>query len=70
MRACVISGLRQDHIAAEAQAAEAAALLEWGDRQYASVSYEERGSIFRPTFIRGVRSLRLDKYMNVRQLPR
>ncbi len=35
-------------------------LLQWGNEQWKDVSFEEKGEVFRPAFIRGVKSLHLE----------
>jgi hypothetical protein len=62
----VMGGLTQDHALAEREFERAVAVLEWGARAYADVPFETRGSVFRPTFVRGVRALRLNSYFQVR----
>ncbi len=40
-------------------------LLEWGVNTFADVDPEQRGAVFEPTFIRSIKSLRLDSLMRV-----
>ncbi|KAF7303081.1 TPR-REGION domain-containing protein [Mycena kentingensis (nom. inval.)] len=40
-------------------------VLEWGARTYANVPKAERGAVFEPTFIRGVRALRLSNVLGL-----
>ncbi|KAM5537085.1 hypothetical protein V8D89_009231 [Ganoderma adspersum] len=39
-------------------------LLQWGRDQWKDVSFEEKGEVFRPAFIRGVRSLHLEALLS------
>lgn len=41
-------------------------VLDWGKTAWKNVSRTDRGAIFDSTFIRGVRSLHLDAFMEVR----
>lgn len=41
-------------------------LLEWGRNVWKNVHKDDRGAIFQDTFLRGVRSLHLKMFMNVR----
>jgi len=40
-------------------------VLKWGAERWKDVPSEEKGSIFQPTFVRGVKCLRLDALMKV-----
>ena len=40
-------------------------VLQWGSTEWKDIPYDQRGSIFQPTFIRGVKCLRLDQFMKV-----
>ena len=40
-------------------------LLHWGLERFKDVSYKDKGTIFEPTFIRGVKHLRLDALVKV-----
>ena len=40
-------------------------LLQWGHERFKDVSYKDKGTIFEPTFIRGVKHLRLDALVKV-----
>ena len=40
-------------------------LLQWGREQWKDVSFEEKGEVFRPAFIRGVKSLHLEALLSV-----
>ena len=41
-------------------------LLQWGNERFRNVSFEDKGAVFQPTFIRGVKCLRLDAFIKVR----
>lgn len=43
-------------------------VLAWGRERYKNVPDGERGVVFLPTFIRGIKCLRLDMLMSVRPL--
>ncbi|TBU64671.1 hypothetical protein BD310DRAFT_806101 [Dichomitus squalens] len=38
-------------------------LLQWGKELWKDVAFEDKGAVFRPTFIRGIKCLRLDAFM-------
>ncbi|KAI0757372.1 hypothetical protein C8Q80DRAFT_1282310 [Daedaleopsis nitida] len=38
-------------------------LLQWGSQYWKDVSFQDKGAIFQPTFIRAIKALRLDAYM-------
>ena len=40
-------------------------VLEWGSRTFSHLEKEQRGGVFEPTFIRAVKSFRLDSLMGV-----
>ncbi|TFY63263.1 hypothetical protein EVG20_g6395 [Dentipellis fragilis] len=42
-------------------------ILRWGRAEWPNASADERGSIFKDTFIRGVRTMRLNRYMRAIQ---
>ncbi|KAA1479181.1 hypothetical protein DENSPDRAFT_846114 [Dentipellis sp. KUC8613] len=42
-------------------------ILRWGRAEWPNASVSERGSIFTDTFVRGVRTMRLDRYMRALQ---
>ena len=43
-------------------------VLEWGSERWKDVAFEEKGAIFQPTFIRGVKCLRLDVLLKVNSM--
>ncbi len=40
-------------------------VLRWGQSVWTDVPYEDKGAIFQPTLVRGVKCLRLNVYMSV-----
>lgn len=40
-------------------------LLQWGKELWKDVAFTDKGAVFQPTFIRGVKCLRLDVIMTV-----
>ena len=40
-------------------------VLAWGTERYRDVPNEDKGAIFQPTFIRGIKCMRLDMLMTV-----
>jgi hypothetical protein len=44
-------------------------ILEWGQQEWSSVSKDDRGAIFEDTFIRGIRTMRLEALMHVSRTP-
>ena len=43
-------------------------ILKWGAERWRDVPFEEKGAIFQPTFIRGIKCLRLDLLLKVRPI--
>ena len=45
-------------------------VLKWGSEEWKDVPFGDKGSIFQPTFIRGINCLRLETLMKVGRSPR
>lgn len=65
MQGSVQGGLTQKHDMAVEHYDKALAILKWGNEEWKDVPKEDRGAIFEHSFIRGVRGLRLESYMQV-----
>ena len=65
MTAFITDGLFGDPRKAVHYYNEALQVLEWGKQVWRNASKQDRGTIFEDTFLRGVKSLRLDCYMKV-----
>lgn len=71
-RAWIMRAFLQDNFANGTEAAldfytSALEVLQWGNALWTGVSPEEKGAIFRDSFIRGVKVLRLDAFIKVEQ---
>ena len=66
MRGFIESGLRGAHPVALVFFSNALEVLDWGSRTWKNIADEDRGAIFKSTFIRGVRSLHVSAFMKVR----
>jgi hypothetical protein len=66
MRGMFISGLGGEYAEAARLQGEAIEILNWGAQKWKNVPYEQKGSVFRPTFIVGAKSMMLEIYLNVR----
>ena len=40
-------------------------VLTWGAERWKDVPFDEKGGVFQPTFVRGIKCLRLDAHMKV-----
>lgn len=65
MRAFLQGGLKKDWDVALEFYTNAIEVIEWGQTVWKDASREERGTIFDRTFVRGVRRLRLEAFMQV-----
>ena len=65
MRAFMENGLRGDPESAVHFYGNALKVLDWGRKEWRGVSKDDRGAVFEPTFVRGVRSLRINVLMQV-----
>lgn len=65
MRGFVEGGLSGSHSISVKFLGKALEVLDWGSRVWKGVPDEDRGAIFKPTFIRGVRSLHISAFMEV-----
>ena len=65
MRALMEAGLKKNLSGALEFYTSALEVLKWGSGEWKDVPFDDKGSIFQPTFIRGVNCLRLDTLMNV-----
>ncbi|EJU05450.1 hypothetical protein DACRYDRAFT_103935 [Dacryopinax primogenitus] len=63
LRAFLTAGLMEDSAAAVSFYNDAIGILEGGKALWSNVTDEMRGAIFAPTFIRGIKGLRLESYM-------
>ncbi|TFK93035.1 hypothetical protein K466DRAFT_479395 [Polyporus arcularius HHB13444] len=63
MRAFLEDNLKNNVVTALDFYTSALEVLQWGQELYKDVPFSEKGQIFQPTFIRGVKSLRLDAFM-------
>ena len=68
MRAFIEDGVRGNTEAALEFYNSAMEVLEWGSERWKDVPFEEKGAIFQPTFIRGVKCLRLDVLLKVNSM--
>lgn len=68
MRAFMENGLRGNPSSAVHFYGQALKVLDWGRSAWRDLPTEDCGVIFQPTFIRGVRSLRIDVLMQVSQI--
>ena len=66
MRAFLEDVMKNNSVTALDFYTSALEVLQWGREMYKDVSYSDKGQIFQPTFIRGVKRLRLDTFMKVR----
>lgn len=57
-----------DHIKSTGLLDKALDILTWGQQEWATASRDERGSVLEDTWIRGVRSMRLEHFVQVRVL--
>ena len=69
MRAFIEDRLKDDIGTALDFFTSALNLLRWGKELWKDVSLEDKGEVFRPTFIRGVGCLRLEALLRVRHTP-
>ena len=65
MRAFMSGGMSQDHDAAIQWYNNAIQVLERGQKLWHDVHSDDRGAIFKDTFVRGIRVLLLDEFMKV-----
>lgn len=68
MQANVEAGLQRAHELAVERYDKALAILKWGREKWKGVPKEDRGTIFEDSFVRGVRDMRLEAYMEVRYI--
>lgn len=68
MRAFIEDGVRGNIETALEFYNSAIEVLEWGSERWKDVPFEEKGAIFQPTFIRGVKCLRLDVLLKVNSM--
>ncbi|KAI0067197.1 hypothetical protein BV25DRAFT_1071690 [Artomyces pyxidatus] len=61
--AAIQGGLKQTHVESVEAYDKIIAILHWGRQEWPNASKDDRGVAFEPTFIRGVRSMRLESYM-------
>jgi hypothetical protein len=66
MHGFIEGGLRGAHPVALEFIGYALEVLDWGSRVWKNVPDDDRGVIFKSTFIRGVRSLHISAFMEVR----
>ncbi|KAI0067196.1 TPR-like protein [Artomyces pyxidatus] len=66
--ASIHGGLKQSHAQAVETYDKIIAILRWGRQEWPDASKDDRGAVFETTFLRGVRGLRLESYMQVRSL--
>ena len=69
LKAFIEGGMKKTDAESVRMYDKALAILRWGREQWCDIPREERGTVFDDTFVRGVRHLRLDFYMNVRASP-
>ncbi len=60
--------VQQNHAAGVEFLAQAIEILEWGYTEFEDVNVDDKGSIFRESFIRGVRVLYMEAYMKASSL--
>ncbi|KAI0735557.1 hypothetical protein C8Q76DRAFT_668224 [Earliella scabrosa] len=68
VRGWIMRGIMEDYLRDDAESAvqfftSALDLLQWGNERFRNVSFEDKGAVFQPTFIRGVKCLRLDAFI-------
>lgn len=64
LKAFIEGGMKKTDAESVRMYDKALAILRWGREQWCDIPREERGTVFDDTFVRGVRHLRLDFYMN------
>ncbi|KAH9927533.1 uncharacterized protein BXZ73DRAFT_78555 [Epithele typhae] len=64
-RAFMADGLEGNPAASLDIYTSALEVLKWGAEKYKDVPLEERGTVLEPTFIRGVKAMRLNQYMKL-----
>ena len=69
MRAFIDDRIKDDIETALEFFASAMDLLRWGKELWKDVPFEEKGEVFRPAFIRGVRCLHLEALLRVCHAP-
>jgi hypothetical protein len=68
LKAHILAGVTKDCDKAERLQSEALKICEWGAKKWANVDFEDKGVIFRPSFIVGLKSMRLETYRQVRRV--
>jgi hypothetical protein len=68
MRGFLEGGARANYVAQVEMYSRCIEILEWGQKAWANISCEKRGSVFEHTFVRGIRAMRLEALMEVCQL--
>ena len=66
MRGYMEGGLRKNHIIREEFYRRAMDVIEWGRSMWKDVDRADRGSIFEETFLRGLRAMHIEAFMQVR----
>jgi hypothetical protein len=64
----MLSGAMRDYDKAEWLMSESVKICEWGAKKWAKVHFDDKGVIFRPSFMVGLKSMRLEAYMQVRNV--
>lgn len=65
MRAFMTAMFMQEYGTAVQYLGSALSVLEWGLETWKDVPTDDRGAIFQPTFVRGIRRAYLDSYLGV-----
>jgi hypothetical protein len=65
MRGFMEGSARGNHVAQVEMYTRCIEILEWGRKTWCNIPREERGAIFEPTFIMGVRTMRLEALVQV-----
>lgn len=65
MRGFLEGTAQRNHQAAVEFMSRALEIIEWGSKEWKNVSIEDRGVIFRPSFIRGLQVMYMEAYMKV-----
>jgi hypothetical protein len=65
MRGFFEAGLKGDHAEAARYKRMAVDILEWGNKEWPHATYQQKGSVFTRTYMRGARCMLLESYMQV-----
>lgn len=63
MRGFFEAGFKGNHVEAARYKRIAVDILEWGDKVWPHATYQQKGSVFTRTYMRGARCMLLESYM-------